>query len=336
MKKFLLKVSWFMLYAVFLQFVFPVVVDPFNVFHADNIRYTGSEANRNYVKMNYILKHPEKFSGFIFGSSRVGVIHTEKIPAHKIYNMTYSMGLPHENLVNLKTFHMNDIHPAIIYLGLDEISYKETPESHIAGPLRCPYEFLQDRHYFYQLYLRPMDALRSIPLRLSGKYRESYETFYEYGWWGDYNLRGEKPIKPMPENFRKYSMTDLRRVIDDVKEILELCERNGTKVVVFTNPTYCITYTRSAKRGYIDFLESLAYVTEFWNFSGLNDITLSDDNYIDASHYKAEVGDIMIDIMCNGKSYPQLQSQGFGVKVSSENARDFISMLRRQYQDYTE
>ena len=102
MKKFLLRILPFVIYAFILHVVFPVIVDPFNVFHADNIRTNGVELNKNYIKTRYILKHPDRFDSFLFGSSRVGAIHTDKIPGLRTYNMTYSAGLPSEHLANIR------------------------------------------------------------------------------------------------------------------------------------------------------------------------------------------------------------------------------------------
>ena len=74
MRKFLIKISIFLFYSFLLVVAFPYVVDPFNVFHADNIRPSIIEPNKKYIKMKYILKNPNKFNAYMFGSSRVGAI----------------------------------------------------------------------------------------------------------------------------------------------------------------------------------------------------------------------------------------------------------------------
>ncbi len=121
MKKFLLKTSIFAMYVLVLHIVLPFLIDPFNVFHFKNVRATGTEPNRNYIKMRYILTNPDKYDGFLFGSSRVGAIHTDKITDKRIYNITYSVGLPAEHLANLQTFRENGIIPQRIYIGVDNI-----------------------------------------------------------------------------------------------------------------------------------------------------------------------------------------------------------------------
>ncbi len=125
------------------------------------------------------------------------------------------------------------------------------------------------------------------------------------------------------------------KFLNIMREIAEICRANRTELVVFINPLHYVTYLPAIEdKGYIQFLEGLAEISDFINFSSLNDITTDNAHHLETSHYKAEVGDIMIDIMCNGKSYPQLQRQGFGVKVTRENVKDFIAMLRRQAEDF--
>ena len=84
--------------------IIPIYIDPYNVFHINNVRDNGIEPNANIIKMNKILNEPDKYNAYLFGSSRVGAIHTENISDVNCYNMTYSEGLPQEHLDNIKTF----------------------------------------------------------------------------------------------------------------------------------------------------------------------------------------------------------------------------------------
>ena len=99
MKKFLVKASFFGIFCLLVGVAFPLWLDPYNVFHAAHIRDNGITPNKNYIKMTYLLSHPDTFDALLFGSSRVGAIHTEKISGLKCYNMTYSAGLPEEHLI---------------------------------------------------------------------------------------------------------------------------------------------------------------------------------------------------------------------------------------------
>ena len=181
MKKLLLKSSVFVLYVILLEVVFPVLVDPFNVFHAEKIKSSVITPNSNYIKVKYIVNHKDRFNGysFMFGSSRVGYINPDKMPDNKIYNMTYSAGLPSENLANVKTFIKNGIIPSRIYIGVDSFSYTE--EQHTDDPTRCPYEYLYNNPlHIHSLYMNPATTIRAIIVMLRGKSSNRGINNYDY------------------------------------------------------------------------------------------------------------------------------------------------------------
>ena len=343
MRKFLCRLSVFVVYALIIQVVLPIAVDPANVFHAEHIRQLPSEPNKNYIKMKYILANPDKFSGYMFGSSRVGSIHTEKINDGNIYNMTYSMGVPVEHLANIRTMLTNNVRPSVIYMGLDGISYLEKAENHLSQPWRCPYEYLHnDPEYFYSLMLNPyysMRALLRIITSTTPKDKSSDpDIFYSYGWWADYdtnlNFDWNKVRYIYKQNDKTYNRKIISKALDIIMDIADLCRDNNVRLVLFTNPMYCVTHMETVDMDYMYFLEGLAKIADFWNLSSLNDITMNKANYIDSSHYNSYIGDKMIHIMCSGDTYQELQAQGFGVKVTNENVKDFINFLKQQAEDY--
>ena len=160
--------------------------------------------------------------------------------------------------------------------------------------------------------------------------------FYEYGWSIPYEVDRKTDWTDAEILTPSYGeKVDIPLALEMMRKIAELCREHNTELIIFTNPMHYITYTASVNKiRYLDFLEGLADISDFWNFSSLNDITLSNDCYLETSHYKAKTGDLIIDIMFNGKSYPELQAQGFGVKVTRENIKDFINMLKQQAEDY--
>ena len=75
-------------------------------------------------------------------------------------------------------------------------------------------------------------------------------------------------------------------------------------------------------------------ITPFYNFSGLNDITLNYENYLDRAHYKAEVGDMIIRVLdaekkstFNSTKSDDLYQQGFGWYVTTENIDKLIRKI---------
>jgi hypothetical protein len=123
--------------------------------------------------------------------------------------------------------------------------------------------------------------------------------------------------------------------ISDIKKIIDLCAKYNIKLVIFTNPLHVITYQDSVKKGYLDFLYKLSEITEYYNFSGINNITINNDYYIETSHYKFEVGDMIIDAIFNNTIDSELFGQGFGYHVTRNNRDTFIDIInnRKEKQD---
>ncbi|MBQ7215624.1 MAG: hypothetical protein IJS39_06535 [Synergistaceae bacterium] len=343
MKKLLLKGSVFVMYLVVLELVFPAVVDPFNVFHAEDVKPGGVYPNHNYIKMKYILKRPDRFNGcqFIFGSSRVGNINPDKISAGNIYNMTYSEGLPAEHLANIKTFLANSIIPSKIYLGVDSLSYTASMDVHIYEPMRCPYEYLcNDPLLFYSLYMNPASTIHALGVMFSKKSSgKKQNSLYRVGTTINYGIKVSRNWESLAPSIGHVPLSDIpqsiRNTLKDIHELSELCRISGIELVIFTNPMHHITYRASLELGYFEFLEGLAEISDFWNFSSLSDITMSNDLYLETSHFKAEVGDMIIEFMCKGRTDPELQAQGFGLKVTRENIKEFLGTLKKQADTFT-
>lgn len=327
MKK-ILKYSFFFVVFLAISYLSCVFIsDPYNIFHWRNIRNHGINPNHNYVKTKYILSTPNKFDGFIFGSSRVGAIHVENITDAKIYNLTASGGLPKEHLDTLQTFIDGNVKMDTIYVSIDSYSYTETPEVHYKDPLSVTYEFLKDNpKAFIQLYMSPSRITQGFKAFKTDTGVEGYDTFYEYGWWCDYDrISTFDPQTAVPfigaHDFRQ-------ETLDIIRTMKQLCEEHRIKLVVFTNPMYDITYRVSLEKDYLIFLKELAEITDYYNFSGLNDVTLNPDYFLDASHYTAPVGDMIISSMVYNQTDETLYEQGFGWHVTPDNIDDLLLILQ--------
>ncbi len=331
MKKFICKVCGFLLLCLLVTVGFPILLDPYNVFHIDRIRDNGIEPNRHYIKMNNVLKHPDKFDAFIFGSSRVGALHVERIEDLNCYNMAYSSGLPGEFLVDIEVMLQNGIVPKRVYICVDEQSYMDKPENRYTDPIRVPYDYAVHHPFsFYRLYFDSAKTFRSIPTILKHKRTEGFaENFYERGWIQDYDwtMMSHDTYVRLDTDPADYTAEDVAEAVEDVRQIADLCRENGIELVVFTNPDLWLWYDIGVESGYLDMLRGIVQYTDFYNFSGRNAITIEKSNYSDPAHYSAMVGDMMIDCMEGGVVDAELYSQGFGWYVTKDNIEELISVM---------
>jgi len=329
-KKFIQKIVFFGLFCGIFMTAIPVAIDPYNVFHADAIRDNGIEQNSNYIKMNYILENPNKYDSYLFGSSRVGAIHTENIADANCYNMTYSEGLPKEHLDNLKTMVSNGIIPKRIYMGVDSLSYTLSPKEHQTEHSRISYEYAKENPIdFLLLYCDPHMALQSLKTTKQYTPVAGYaERFYNVGWWCEYGRESTINKDNAPTILGIHNLMD--ETLEYIAEMVAICNDNNIEFIVFTNPMHYIAHYDSGDI-YLEFLEELADITDYYNFSGLNDITLNHCHYVDTSHYNAETGDLMLEFLAGNVPNASLLEQGFGMYVTSENVDDLITLLNSQY-----
>lgn len=333
MRKFIVKFIAFLFCGMFISALFAYIVDPFNVFHVNNIRNNGAGSNDHYIKMKYILSNPERFDTFVFGSSRVGAIHVEKMPESRCYNMTYATGVPSEHLKNINTFIEHGLVPRKIYIGVDSLSYTQFEESHNKAGLTMSYEYIQEHKLdFYKVYLDPSMALQAISSMVHNKGKSHISHYYDYGWWCEYgfttNFDWKLQCQPSIGSVENVD-ENIVQVLDTIREIKNVCDKHDIELVLFTNPMYDVTHRASVDAHYYDFLRGLSQVCDFYNFSGINDITINNSNYLDTSHYNAEVGDLMINSMCYNKNDDHLYNQGFGWYVSSANIDALIALLQK-------
>ncbi|MCR5746680.1 MAG: hypothetical protein K6G03_03140 [Lachnospiraceae bacterium] len=337
MKKFIIKCIVFALILGVIFIPFSVILDPYNVFHVSDPRNTGVEPNKNYMKMNNVIKHPDKYDSFLFGSSRVGFINVDKMDDGVYYDMMYSEGTPAEHLDNLKVMIKRGIIPKNVTIGLDDISYFVDPALHTGQLYRLPFPWdgtISDKAGFFLRYFdlitlsESLDVMKDkkdndpdYPGRLleSGTENLFIPTDFNYenakAWWSDYYYPREQSL-------------------EEIRQIKELCDENGINLRIFTNPTHAMTYAKGMDNGYLVFLEELAEVTPYWNFSGFNDVTLNYSNYYETSHYSPAVGDMIIDVIYNGKTDERLLSEGFGMYVTSDNVGELIDILKEQAVNY--
>ena len=305
-------------------------VDVFNTLHPLDVRMNGNEINKNYVKMTYVLNNPNKFDTFIFGSSRIGNIHVEKITNERCYNMYYGKGVPRENLNNIKTLIKNNYNVKKIYLGVDSYSYTEDYSVHNEEPLRSNYEYLRKHPIkFIEMYYDLSLAIRTLKEQYINGENDDYgtnEIFYKYGWNHDYGENVEFDFSNAEALIGGSYLLD--ETLQDIRELKILCDENDIELIVFTNPMYYVTYEASLDVDYYEFLKKLADITPYYNFSGYNSITTNSDNYYETSHYKAETSDLLIDIIWNHKKYDDLINEGFGLYVTQDNVDYLLNLLQ--------
>jgi hypothetical protein len=166
-----------------------------------------------------------------------------------------------------------------------------------------------------------------------GDDRNYRERFHRNGGRTRANdLNPEKPYdwdKAVPTWELGYT-NRIEESLAEIQEIIDLCEAHDIRLIIFSNPVHIITYQKSVENGYLDFLYRLSDIAEYYNFSGINDVTTDNSLYLETSHYKMAVGDMIIDAIFNKQLDERLHKQGFGYYVTRENRDALFTILKNQ------
>lgn len=276
-------------------------IDCYGIFTADYTK-VGQETNNNYIKTKYIIENPEKFDSFIFGSSRVEYIPVENLEGGKFYNMTYVQGIPSEWLDTIKTFKKNNVSMKNIIIAVDDFSATIFPEEHLNSPNLLSYSSIKNNLsniIKYYLLKNPLDD-RSKAIIKNGRpsnvnvegtgrvIRIDDEEFYR----SDAHLN--KSMFERPTILGNYENNRIDEVVNEIKQIKDLCDNNNISLTVIFNPIHITTYENTNKEKLLEFKSKLSEITNYWDFNSINEITTNNYYWYETSHYREIVGSMML------------------------------------------
>jgi hypothetical protein len=321
------------------------IVDPYGFFRYGTWRHDVSHqfigASKNFIKTRYVALNPQKYDCLIFGSSRVNGIDGRQVKDATCYNMHYGDGLPRNHLDNLRYILMKGARPRIVLIGLDEFSYKEDPAEHFTDYMRYPYPpaVHQNTALFYLKYLIRYSS-RSMKEPLEG-FEGKRQPSHQYDHYGTGLDTGPPEAERMIETdpikhakdprFQQAMITQGDRMgeaLEEIKETVDLLNVHGIRLIVFINPIHKTTYLATGLDKFFLFEKELSRITDFYDFSGLNSITTNNYYYYETSHYRRNVGALMLAFMLDDSSVKV--PADFGVLVTRNNIEQHLADLRNQ------
>jgi hypothetical protein len=305
----------------------------------------GEEINQHLFKPEYIFRNPAVFDSFIFGSSRIAVINPSQINTGKFYNMSYSEGLPAEHLAIIKSFLRKGIKIKTIMIGLDEFSFSITPQQHKDQLLRIMHPETDDINrirLFYLYYFRTPQLLeykiaknKFLNIKKDNIFHTN-ENGFILGWMQKEQIiqAEKKPLFVDDKNVYQpacFSPENVDAAFGAMEELISVAKKNNISLIFFFNPLHHNLYSPFAA-ALLPIKERFVGLTDFYDFSGFNSITMDNMNYYETSHYRYSVGDMMINKMF-GDSNAQLP-RDFGVFVTKKNIAEHLKNQRKQLEDY--
>lgn len=366
MKKLIVKSIAFILIILLAVAPISIYVDPYNVFHVNEPRDNGIESNKGFIKTKYIKKHYEDFDSLLFGSSRAGFVDIDYLndkTGGRFYDMASSESLVNEQTNELKVLVKAGFIPKRVWVMVDDISCFVDPALHENMLYRVPYPVggVFDQAEFYLKYMDLITVFNSVAVinenadkkaaELASGIDNSYDNsthmsyidrFYNTGTERLDKVSQFDPLDPASQSayWCDYYSYRVDAALDDMRELKDVCDKYDIELTVMTNPLYELTYAKDVENGYLKYLEGLAEVTGYYNFSGYSSVTSDYHYYYETSHFTPEVTRMMIDAITSGGDAAVMNvgnsenGNVFGMYISKDNVVEFIAELEEQARDH--
>ncbi|MEI6697061.1 MAG: hypothetical protein WCO13_13465 [Bacteroidota bacterium] len=301
------------------------------------------EPNKRYMKMMFLKRNPNKFDSFIFGSSRANAIDPGRIPNKKYFNMTYSNGMPSQHYEDIQELLRNGFKIKNLLIGIDYSSLLENSEILESDLLRkkYPVSFIE-KILFYKAYLLNMPDWEYVKLALK-KSTIDRSTLLENGIVNNKMIDSIIDALPLAHlssvNLSVPSSDytpnpDIGNNIKQIEKIVQIAKANHINLIVFINPTQSTTYLNFNMDDYLESLKSLSKVTDYYDFSGLNSVAINNMNFYESSHFRKNIGDLIIAKIFN---LPKVSiPTDFGRYVTKENVDEDIRLQKQWFEEYSE
>ena len=313
---------------------FNIYFDFYGVLRGDLSNQKTGPSER-YLKIKHLINHPKKYNSYIMGSSRVSKIFVNNIEDNNSwYNLAYPEGVPAEHLSDIKLLLNNDVSICNLYIGIDNISFLVSPNSHNDKLIFQPYD---SRPAVLLKFLMAKPSFRKILDLRHGKkinydfYNTGDQKIIDKDRWIEENI--DLHIKDNKFNLPTWTGYYYYRIDQTIKELLEIkeiCKNQEINLTFFINPMHASTYSKLDVDKYMIFLQRLSEIHGFYDFSGFNSITKNNYNYYETSHFRPHVGELIKIKLFNQKSLTA-DSASFGNFISKSNIDSIVGFKKLEF-----
>jgi hypothetical protein len=322
-----------------------LVVDPFGAWNLSptpgfNHRKSGQAGTERLFKLyEFVLRKPRVV---FLGNSRAawGLPATwYDVPSEKVYNLSFDaqrLGDARPLLAFMLARHR----PKTIVLNLDTImmTNKAFRIDNLGGFDDRLSTITASAPGFWLCKLRDtvfsLDALyKSYECYKNSKANLGERPFFENGW---FVVKGGQ-LRPKSKDYRnsywRYFST-LHKLIypdptsmDELYRFVDMARQVGVELVISFAPIgadYLLSIDANDRTERLnDIKRQIAAKVPFWDFSYVNSITINRFNYVDATHYRGVIGEIMLRRMSGDTAR---LPEDFGVLVTARNINAHLQM----------
>lgn len=328
-------------------------VDPFGYFSFQSGDYDAVDfpVDTTYyqreLKAQHVLHYGDQYDAYLIGGSKSGSYRAEKLSeldGYRYYSLYEAGGSFYEYELETE-FLLEHTNPKKIVLSISggEVNYLKRNQEDIT--VKVPAILTGESRFQEMLDFLFMDITESIDRlkeRLNGK------TYAELTSTGERNLSRYYQKIESGQDMVQYTQdavldtfaarmktlftTDkeaayIQESLASLRRIKELCDENGVELMVIVAPSFISEMGKFESTYFWNYLNEIALITDYWDFSGFHDIDLNPYNFYNDGHFYYEVADLVIDTITGKDSYP-----GFGFYVTKENAAEHVAERQADYE----
>jgi len=308
--------------------LFNYLINPYHVFSHHYLK------NFNQVKDNLVDDEMSKFYAakdanpdiILVGSSRIEHIHpkyVEKYTNGKVYNLGVK-GSGLSSQYKLIQYFVTKKNVKTVLLGLDFYAFSPANIGNYENINSTRYD-----NYFLDDYLKSLLGFRTLrksasTLKDNLKHKQP-RILWESGWdtysheYHDIETHDDEwYLKKVDSAFPDFGVDthffgnedfktphSIDKGLKVLDAIITVCEKNGVELKLFTTPIYYKIYDVIQQRGYGKTYEywkqSLQKYNKVYDFNYKNSITSDFRNYVEASHFKSVLGELIFAKLYNNK-----------------------------------
>lgn len=122
----------------------------------------------------------------------------------------------------------------------------------------------------------------------------------------------------------------LTKNIEDLKKIADVCKKHNIKLIVAINPHNYNMMNRFDLDAYYRYLYEISKITNYWNFSGYNIVTLDNHHYYEESHFRPYIAERMMKRIFTITQ----EDKEFGQYITSENIDTVLKQIKKEVNNY--
>lgn len=349
-KRWSICVAGMMLAGLLLTAVCNYVIDPYGYFTYQSGEYEDAvKKNRQNTsclqreyKLEHIKKYGDQYDAYVLGGSKAGSYRADSLSqmdGYRYYN-AYNIGGTFVEYENMTRFLIRYGTPKKIIINISggEVRYEQRDQTRLS--VYMPAQMTGKSEWQEYLAFLFKSIKGSVKAVVNGGGRQDFTPGGERSLsremertvvdWEGFTQR--YVLKPFQKHMQTLFTTDTKlnyydSALQHMRNIQRMCQEAGVELMVLFAPTFIGEASEHESTYYREFMLRLAWVTDYWDFSGYHDIDLNPYNFYNEGHFYYEVGDLVMQTIAGKASYP-----GFGTYVTRENAAEHVIKRTQDYQ----